>query len=61
MESRDGVSQRAWWRAMLHKHRAVFQNSANGAVPVQRMLGLLQEAQGREDEIFARHFTERED
>jgi hypothetical protein len=28
---------------------------------VQRMLGLLSESQRQEDEIFARHFAERED
>jgi hypothetical protein len=66
-ESRDGASQRAWWRGMLHKHMSsqsdapqetVSGMSASGQTSVQRMLGLLQESQRLEDQIFARHFAE---
>jgi hypothetical protein len=59
---RDGASQRAWWRSTLHRHAPPQdQDVDSGSVPVQRMLGLLSESQRREDEIFARHFAERED
>jgi hypothetical protein len=67
LDLRDGTSQRAWWRATLAKHTRLLENTsqegaagmgASSLVSVQRMLGLLLESQGLEDEVFARHFTE---
>ena len=59
LESRDGALQRAWWRGMLHKHKAPAE--ANSSLPVKRMLTFLQQSQQLEDRIFARHFAENED
>ena len=56
LEARDGLSQRAWWRGMLQKHKAPA--ASNRAVPLERMLQFLQESQQLEDQIFARHFAE---
>jgi hypothetical protein len=65
IESRDGASQRAWWRRMLEKHAGPLEsdcnNDANIDLSVQRMLGWLSESQRREDEIFARYFAEAAD
>jgi hypothetical protein len=70
IDSRDGASQRAWWRGMLYKHARSFENGrqatssqteADGHASVARMLGLLSESQRCEDAIFARHFAEGRD
>jgi hypothetical protein len=67
IDLRDGVSQRAWWRGMLHGHMHLLESAGQDAAsgtetdshpPVQRMLESLLESQRREDEIFARHFAE---
>jgi hypothetical protein len=61
VDSRDGESQRAWWRAMLQKHTQAHTGPGaeeDGQAPVRLMLDLLSESQRREDEIFARHFAE---
>jgi hypothetical protein len=68
--SRDGTSQRAWWRSTLHRHRHLLESSgpeaasgaeADGHTAMQRMLGLLFESQQHEEEIFARYFAEHQD
>lgn len=63
VDSRDGESQRAWWRTMLHRHTNNIDAGPEGDVPasLQRMLRLLLESQRNEDRIFARHFAEGED
>lgn len=54
---RDGESRRAWWRGTLLKHKRL-----DGTSPEEsQMLDLLLETQRREDEIFARYFSEHED
>ena len=59
VDSRDGESQRTWWRAMLQKHTtACDERPEERGAPVQRMLQLLLESQRGEDRIFARHFAE---
>jgi len=54
---RNASAQRAWWRNLLHRHSS---NPARSQPAIDDMLNLLQEAQRREDRIFARHFAEDE-
>jgi hypothetical protein len=70
VDSRDAASQRAWWRNMLQKHQepldcdgddASSQGGSTLDPSVRHMLDWLSESQRREDEIFARHFTEADD
>jgi hypothetical protein len=63
VDSRGGESQRAWWRAMLHKHTSAIDAGPedDSAAWVHRMLQLLLESQRSEDRIFARHFAEGRD
>ena len=67
LDSRDGASQRAWWRGMLRLHIQAFESGADpemeseGHESVARMLGLLSESQRREGAIFARYFAEGRD
>jgi len=60
VDSRDGESQRTWWRTMLHKHANAIDAGPeeDSAAPVHCMLQLLLESQRSEDRIFARHFGE---
>jgi hypothetical protein len=67
IDSREGASQRAWWRRVLDNHSRLLGSTAAHLAPatqsdrraaVERMLQLLVESQRREDEIFARYFTE---
>lgn len=60
LDPRDPASQRAWWRGMLQKHLAASVPKQATNDPVANMLGSLLDAQRREDEVFARHFTESE-
>jgi hypothetical protein len=63
VEARDGVSQRAWWRAMLDKHTrltggAAAATEAPDHAAVRRMLAYLLEGQRLEDQMLARHLAE---
>ena len=61
IESRDGASQRAWWRGMLHRHVQGYESVPeleDSDASVSQMLGFLSESQRREDAIFARYFAE---
>jgi hypothetical protein len=60
VDSRDGESQRTWWRAMLHKHTNAINAGPeeDNQASVHRMLQLLLESQRGEERIFARHFAE---
>ena len=63
VDSRDGESQRTWWRTMLHKHANALDAGLedDSGESVHRMLQLLLESQRSEDRIFARHFAEGRD
>jgi hypothetical protein len=70
IDSRDGASQRAWWRGMLRRHARAFESGqhepdsemeTDGHASIARMLGLVYESQQCEDAIFARHFAESRD